>query len=169
MNVGQLFLLFKGGQVRRFHTSSVHTHQTNMHHGARCALIAWYLAPGSTAEMLAYVIAHDCAEIETGDIPSPAKARYKELGQLTREIHDQFMEDMDLGPLDVTEYGVMKSADYLETMLFCCEEAELGNRTMDAVFRNCNAKVSQLQDDIPKAIAHRSRALQMVLEERYLT
>lgn len=148
MKLEQFKKAIEGGEVRRFHGHPVNIHQTNMHHGARVALIAQEIHPypngNLSAEFLLYCILHDTAEVETGDIPSPAKTKYPQLKQVSDEIHEQFMHDAGFYKLSSYEYALLKVADYLETMLYCCEEKDLGNRQMQEVFRVCWVRVEDI-------------------------
>ena len=140
-DIDSVLKLFEGGEIRRFHGHPVHTHQTNTHHGARVALIAEYLDPDCAKALLVHCLIHDAAEIETGDIPSPAKRKHRELAIAASAVEQEFLTAHGVGELDLEEYRVLKIADWLETMLFCIEELRLGNRGMEEIYNNCEAKV----------------------------
>ena len=100
-----------------------------------------------------YALYHDCAEIITGDLPTPVKyhsaalrdaykdleaeAAHRLLEKLPTEMERDFAPFFDIPP----EYApLVKAADKLSALIKCREERRSGNREFDSAYQttlNC--------------------------------
>jgi 5'-deoxynucleotidase YfbR-like HD superfamily hydrolase len=85
--------------------------------------------------LLIYCLLHDEPEAVTGDLPSPSK---KVIGDVLKqwELSRDFAVPVD----DLTRY-IAKAADCLEALMFCFEEQELGNRSLEGIVLDISAKL----------------------------
>ena len=83
---------------------------------------------------------HDCAEIITGDMPTPVKYKHKTMSDAYRHTEDEakslllsslppelmpvYQKNLDEGE----DYAIIKAADKLSALIKCTEELRLGNR-----------------------------------------
>lgn len=127
----------------RTETLSEHTldtvyisHALALIHNARCG---GGCDPARTALLAAY---HDCAEIFTGDLPTPVKYKTAQLRNAYRAVEDSALRrlaasvpeelEADYMPYlkpreDCIEYRLMKAADKISAFLKCREETDGGN------------------------------------------
>lgn len=101
-----------------------------------------------------YALYHDCAEIITGDLPTPVKyhsealrAAYKELEseaahrlleKLPADLAEDFSPYFDIPP----EYApLVKAADKLSALIKCQEERGSGNHEFDSAFETTLASL----------------------------
>lgn len=126
--------LRNGAQVRRFHTHYTHASDTVASHSWGVAVLVDLFYNGrAPAHMLRAALYHDVAEAEFGDIPSPAKRAMD-----THALHQR--ENMYLHErgllIKITQFeeDLLKTADIIDGLTFCCEETERGNRTLLGVW-----------------------------------
>jgi 5'-deoxynucleotidase YfbR-like HD superfamily hydrolase len=127
-----------GRDITRFHQLLGHVHRTqnNADHQWGVVMLAYLLADGApSVNLLMAAATHDLAEQAVGDIPAPTK---RALG-LTNELDT--MEGAVLTryglsfPLTDAEQQVLKLADSLDGMLYCCREASMGNRNVKFIYQ----------------------------------
>jgi 5'-deoxynucleotidase YfbR-like HD superfamily hydrolase len=120
------------GGVKRYHTVPIIGQQTVAEHSFQvCLILTQVFGDKVTKNLLKAALFHDLAEIETGDIPAPAKRRYSLLhsGVLEAEVTFEMEHKIDVG-LTKEEHKMLKFADYYELVLFCFDQLELGNRNV---------------------------------------
>lgn len=125
-----------GGQVRRYHTHRTIGHQTVAEHSWGVATILLQICLPSK-ELLCAALYHDVAEATTGDVPANAKRLNRKLAEGLAELEDQSARILNTATtLTPEEEVVLKAADLLELLWYCHEQLEMGNRSLDAVWRN---------------------------------
>ncbi len=135
----------EAGQVGRCHVVPTVGSQDVSQHCWNVAIIVWSIASNDTSEMgeprpelLAYALLHDCAEVVTGDVPSPAKWMYPELEKALKSVESDFHKKWGLSELKAGLYpgemSLVKFADMLEFMWLCIDQIKLGNRNYMAPF-----------------------------------
>lgn len=132
MNITRLRAVLKGGRVRRFHT---HTLLKCEDVAAHSFYVAWFvelLTDGKASkEMLLAALAHDLAEQEIGDVPSPTKRKLPEFKSMEQAFDRAHSFDY---VLNQPERRVLKLADCFAGMVKCIQEKQLGNSTLWDVF-----------------------------------
>jgi 5'-deoxynucleotidase YfbR-like HD superfamily hydrolase len=134
------------GGVKRYHTVPIIGQQTVAEHSFQvCLILTQVFEKKVTANLLKAALFHDLAEVETGDIPAPAKRRYKELhaGAIMAEVTFEREHKIDVG-LSKEEHKMLKFADCYELVLFCFDQLELGNRNVLEVLGNGLAYLQEL-------------------------
>lgn len=125
------------GILRRIRTQSVVEHSYFV--AVYCIELVKLLEIEATASELAQLIhtalVHDVPEIWTGDIPGPAKRvlgldagplEAKRMSEILPQ-HSIAHSRIELSPL---LRQILKVADYLEAVLYLCDESQLGNRSV---------------------------------------
>lgn len=120
--------------VKRFHTVHTINTETISAHQHMVLMLCYLLESGKpSVNLLMAAATHDLPEIETGDIPAPAK-RLMDEESLKRlnEAEERFLTSICCerfyGMLDYHERSTLKLADRLAGMLFCLLERKMGNK-----------------------------------------
>lgn len=156
--------ILDAARVLRYHTMPVIHRQTTGEHSARVALIIMEIYPNAGAELLRAALMHDLAEYYTGDVPAPAKWDSKFLKDALDESEEIWMINVGLRFPDLSQFGrdVLKFADLAELVMYCMDEAVLGNRSMlkvgrrgmDAMYMKApTAEASELAYDLEARLA----------------
>lgn len=130
------FLLF-AGHVRRFHSVPTIRDNTVGHHSWGVAQLCWLLTEGKcSANLLYYALNHDVAELVVGDVPAPTKRSAPGLKEAMDRLEDQVLTENGITLPDLTpdEFNTFKLADYMDGMMNCIFEKNLGNRGVIAAF-----------------------------------
>lgn len=127
--------LHDAGAVKRWHTWPTIKEQDVAAHSWGVAMVVARIDPGNDAVIKA-ALTHDLHEVESGDIPYPAKKRYPAIGKSVDEQEKSFNEQHDIDVLwNTHDKRVLKWADMFELLLFAKRELEMGNlkmsKTMD--------------------------------------
>ncbi len=139
----------QGGDVKRMHVMTTLQPQTVAAHSYGVAWWCWLITDGSpTLDLIMAALQHDVAEGVVGDIPSPTK-KLLDSKTLVDMEHDVLVKAglPDFGVrLNQAEEVVLKAADILDLMQFCCKEASLGNRTLSlrTMYKNCKEAIEKL-------------------------
>ncbi len=131
--------LFKGGNVKRYHTETLIGHQKVSEHSWGVAVIIDRLWPNASKTLILAAIYHDIAEGEFGDIPSPTKRALD--SEVLDEWEGRFHKETNtehMYALEPIEQAQLKIADYLELVLFCQHQRRIGNSFLN----NCEAKTT---------------------------
>lgn len=135
-NLDLLLETFRGGDVKRFHTHPTIGSQTVAEHSWGVCVVLMRLYPDCSMQLLQTAVTHDVTEAETGDIPFLVKRLHPEVKTVFDKIeHHQesilnIAHNCDLSDEDRRR---LKVADYVESMIYCVRQAELGSRTMTMV------------------------------------
>lgn len=123
-----LALLYRdAGAVKRYHTKRTLRTQTVAEHTHGVLMLLLQICPTASMELVKAVMFHDLPELETGDIPAPAKVAYPELRNILAQIE---METPYLGvtfELTREQWRILKWCDVMELVLWCLEELRMGN------------------------------------------
>lgn len=115
--------------VKRFHVMRTHRTQTVGEHSHGVAVLVMQVLPECSATLLKAALVHDFHERSTGDIPTTAKWMYPDIDSAVSRAERHWNKMMGLDfELSLTEELTLKFCDYMELLLFCIEELELGNR-----------------------------------------
>lgn len=135
--MSRLQFIFDGGTSKRYHTVDTLRIQDIAAHSFGVAWLCELLTEeGASKNLIMAALAHDLAEHQCGDIPSPVKRRMG-VGHLfhaeeTKLLHDnQIAYEILLTP---EEKLILKQADMIEGMLFCLRERQLGNTKIEEVY-----------------------------------
>lgn len=130
LNPETVAFIERGGRTLRCHTQPMLQSQTVAAHSYGVAWWCYLLAgEGCGADLIMAALAHDMAEHETGDVPSPTK---EALG--IRGLLDSYEERLMRGAclpifdLEPDSKRILKLADSLELMQHCVRERQYGNR-----------------------------------------
>jgi 5'-deoxynucleotidase YfbR-like HD superfamily hydrolase len=136
----------RAGAVRRYHTETLLRPETVAEHSANVAFLCSILDPECATALIYSALIHDTAEIYTGDIPYPFKKQHADMGKYVNAVEKGFLLNHGLY-VELTEeqVQVLKAADMLDLVLKCLEEARLGNRTLENVYRTGIAVLATLQ------------------------
>lgn len=129
--------LLCSGAVRRYHTHPyLIGEQTVATHTFRAMALMISLWPEYTPAALVALLCHDGAEGAVGDVPSPTKWIYPELGRILGDVENDVAVKIGL-PIadDLPEYDALwvKVCDWLEGAFFAIDQMRLGNEGMGIV------------------------------------
>jgi 5'-deoxynucleotidase YfbR-like HD superfamily hydrolase len=123
----------RGGRVQRYHTHTTLRVDTVGQHSHNVAMLCIMFCDGKPGEaLLMAALTHDLAEHILGDIPSPAKRAMDrdKLNAMETQLLRDVGFDTELSPFND---WVLKLADIVDGLLFCAEESEMGNNTLEDV------------------------------------
>lgn len=137
-----------GGYVRRYHTRpELSEDQDVAAHSWRAMVLLHTLWPDASRECLLYMMYHDVAEGELGDLPATTKWRHPDLSQMMKELeHDV---DKELGitqEISSKEKCMCDIADKLELVLHCHRLLKMGNVYARDVFIRGLEYISKYED-----------------------
>lgn len=121
--------ILESGYVERFHAVPHISKQTTGHHAWGVAMIAYWLLPSISKLGLMYALVHDCAELETGDVPFTLKKKSNFVKTLFDKYENDFIKQngIDFEPCEL-EKAVVKLADMLEGYNFSYNRVLSGER-----------------------------------------
>ena len=124
---------------------------------------------------------HDCAEIMTGDMPTPVKYYNAEIRTAYQQVEDTALERLlrtlpaDIQPeydqllhfeQDQKLYRIVKAADTLSAYIKCEEERKTGNREFDRAAAQTREKLENLHmPEVDYFLEHFMPSFQMTLDE----
>lgn len=110
---------YLAGKVRRWHTHHSLT-QTVADHSHGVAMLLLQRHPSPSLDLIKAALMHDLAEYITGDIPSPAKREFIQLGRAADEAEVVAFKRLKLSVphLSYIDEMWLKWADYQEALLF---------------------------------------------------
>ncbi len=133
------------GAVKRYHTVPTLRTQNIAEHSWNIACLVLEIDPEASAELLAAAMFHDVGELYTGDIPANFKWEYPLITKNLCEAEDMFRDKMaPAHALSGMERDILKFADTAECVLWCIEEAQMGNRTIKNVLERALAHLEKL-------------------------
>ena len=88
-----------------------------------------------TLNLIKASLYHDIPEHIFGDIPYSAKRDYASIAGVFEALEDRWMKDNRFRVfLTQSEKLILEWADRLDLILFCLDEKELGNKSIERVF-----------------------------------
>ena len=164
-------MLFRMKYINRWGLMRNSQSENLSQHTLECAFLAHYLASignkhfamDYNAEKIAvFAMFHDCAEILTGDLPTPVKYHSERMKQTYAHIENiasqkllsYLPDDMEsvysgyiMGEgLDEKSKKLIKQADKLCAYIKCIEEINAGNKEFSAAFATIKAELEKSTD-----------------------
>ena len=139
--IGKLRKRLQGGHVLRYHTRPEISHgQTVADHTCRVLTIVTTLWPDISREAILYILYHDVAESELGDLPATTKWNYPKLAEAYKQAEMKYETLIDVPvmfkQLSGEEKNIVKMADMLELVLHCKRQLQMGNELAFEVYMN---------------------------------
>lgn len=131
MNFNWINTIQQASWVTRYHTAPTIVDQSVGHHSFMVAMMCHWLTDGKCSKnLLVAALSHDLPEINTGDIPAPAKMFHGEDHKAAiRHYEEMFLRAHGLlVELTDEEDTVLRWADTLELIAHCIKESLMGNR-----------------------------------------
>ena len=126
--IDKLIKIRKGGDVKRFHTVTMHREHLVSSHSWGVATLLLYIYPQASRELIMSALWHDVAEAHTGDMPATTKWANPVLAAALAEVEARANTDLGLDvELSEDDTRMLKFADMAELILSCMQEYELGN------------------------------------------
>lgn len=129
----------RGGDVLRYHTRpEVADNQDVAAHTWRALVLLTTLWPECSKESILFVLYHDVAELEVGDIPATTKWKNSNFAKALSIIEKDYEELLDL-PIKYTDLTKqdqhkVKIVDILELVFHCKKQMDKGNTLAKDVF-----------------------------------
>ena len=141
--------LFLAGQVRRWHTWPTIRQPNNAEHSWGLCVIFIQVFGLPRAEVLQWMLYHDCGEQWAGDMPFGGKASVPGLRSNLNEAEAQGREKNGavLPLLTTQEYSRVKLCDHLEMWEFACMEHNLGNQYMLDPMEDVKRGINEMAHD----------------------
>lgn len=125
----RILQLRSGGNVKRFHTVTMHREHLVASHSWGVAAVLLDIDPSASRDVLVAALYHDVAESVTGDVPATTKWRYPKLSEILNEAEKEIEKELGIHVvLEQYERDRLKFADMVDLILSCLEEYSLGNR-----------------------------------------
>ena len=139
-------LALAGGDVRRYHTFREGA-QNVAEHTYRVYHIAVYLADQLGVNLwpadFHYLMCHDIAEVQTGDVPFYAKRVTPEIKQVMDKAERKVYREYGYDNLDDTNRDLIKAAELIEMGMFAIEQTHRGNNEYKSVSQNIEEALHQ--------------------------
>lgn len=163
MRKDAFFVARNAGHIVRLHTvRGANARQTIAAHSWGVAMLVMAVAPTNNAAMVRAALLHDVPEIETGDIPAPAKWHNEDLSAALRRMEDEFLDRYGLHvELTPAEEKIVKWCDTAELVLHSLECVEDGNDAMIAVLHNAMVFLR----NIPRSTAEMNEVYEWINEK----
>lgn len=138
--IDRVQLLRDSGAVRRFHILRTNNTQTVAEHSYGVATLVMLIEPKCSATLLKAALTHDAHERDTGDTPSTAKWRYRELAAGMKHAEMEWQgENTDLAfesDLELHEKLVLRFCDWMELAMWSVEQIRMGNQYATEPLKN---------------------------------
>ena len=119
MELNKLLETLDSGGIMRFHACPKIRKQRLSDHMWKVALISQFLLPTISKDALIHALTHDSTELVTGDIPATLKWEFPEIKDVLKGIESKYSSAPE--SISELEKVVIKLADYLDGILFCCD------------------------------------------------
>lgn len=114
--------------VKRYHVMRMIRTQTVGEHSGAVATLLMQVYKDCPSRLLKAALTHDFHERATGDMPSTAKTLYPAMAVTALVAEDSYNVTNSLDwQLTNTETQFLKFCDYMELLMWCTEEAQMGN------------------------------------------
>ena len=135
--LGYARIMRAGGSVQRYHTARTVRSQTNADHSWGVAALVAQVYPEASSTLFRAALFHDVSETFTGDIPTPARRDHPALAEAEHDASTHYNVMLGLEfPLTPKEYDVLKWCDLMELLMWCAEDARLGNTFVVSMLHN---------------------------------
>lgn len=152
--LGYARIIRAGGSVQRYHTARTLRGQTVADHSWGVAQLIVQVYPEASSTLLRAGMGHDISETVHGDIPAPAKWAHPSLAEAEHNASGHFNTQMGLNfPLTPQEYYILKWCDLMECLMWCAEEARMGNTYAVSMMQNAYDAISKKEPPTTQAAA----------------
>ena len=134
----------RGGDVLRYHTRpEVADRQDVAAHTWKALVLLTTIWPECSRESILFVLYHDIAELEVGDIPATTKWKNHRFSEALSVIEKNYEKLLDL-PVKYTDLSKqdqqrVKIVDILELVFHCHKQIQKGNvLALDVFYRGVN-------------------------------
>jgi 5'-deoxynucleotidase YfbR-like HD superfamily hydrolase len=129
----------QGGHVVRYHTRpDVGNTQTNATHSWRAMVILTTLWPDIRKKAVVWLLYHDVAEAELGDLPATVKWKYEDIATAYKKREREYEKKLQLPyafeELSQEEQNKVRMADMLELVFHCKRQMQLGNTLAEPIY-----------------------------------
>jgi len=141
--------------IRTLRTQSVaeHSYYVAIYADQIAELIEW---KGSKYDLFRLAMFHDLDEILSGDIASPAKAvlksgdwsKFKQWTAKLMVTRFSYFQEW-VSSTNSESLAILNAADWLEGVLFLCNEEFQGNQSVKSVRRHCTTKLIESVYNLP--------------------
>lgn len=160
-----LDFIMKGGLTKRYHTTDTLRSQNVAEHSFFVAWLICFMYADSNhlQSTMCFALAHDVAEGHVGDVSSPVKRANPALKLILDDAENEAWLAIGRSPppISTVEKRMLKMADNMEGMLFCCRERAAGNKAVQKVYDNYRSYTLQL-NPVGKELA-----LLTIIEEKW--
>jgi 5'-deoxynucleotidase len=127
-NYKDLLRVRRAGDVKRWHTKRTNREQTLAAHQWGVAMLVQWVDPFCRKELIMAALTHDNTELDTGDIPTPAKWKSQAFADALTAVEQKSLL-CEIWPdcLTQDEHNLLKWADSVELLLYAQEEVNMGN------------------------------------------
>lgn len=151
LDINKLVTMRQGLNVERMHTIRHIQPYNNGFHSANAALIVIELAKlnnMTSPRMVEYMLLHDIAEFGIGDTPANAKRKNPDLKIAVDRAEVKWLKENQIHLPEMTgfEFRICKAADLYELGMFCIDEINMGNVTVNIVLDNVIKYLEELKD-----------------------
>lgn len=131
--------LWAAGRVKRWHAFPIIGEQNVADHSWGVALIVAEIAEEHlSVNLMRAALTHDAAELYTGDVPYQTKKRWPHLADALDKCETDVERAHNIDwILTEKQREILKWADMFELMLFAEAQADLGNRNVVEMQRQC--------------------------------
>jgi len=127
--MNRILQIRKGGDVKRFHTVTMHREHLVASHSWGVATLILHIYPTASRDLIVAALYHDVPEYATGDMPATTKWANPALAVALSQVEDQVVDILGLRvDLCDEEAYVLKFADMADLVLACIQEHRMGNR-----------------------------------------
>lgn len=133
MELSKLLETLDSGGIMRFHACPKMRKQRLSDHMWKVALIAEFLLPNISKDALMYALTHDSTELVTGDIPATLKWEFPEIKDVLKGIESKYSSAPE--SISDLEKLVIKLADFIDGILFCCDSYADGCKEAKVIFQ----------------------------------
>lgn len=124
-----LMKIRQGGDVKRFHTVTMHREHLVSSHSWGVATLILHVIPEPSLNLIKAALWHDVAEQATGDMPATTKWANPALAAALADVEESVEEELGLFVvLNEYERWLLKFFDMADLVLACLQEYHLGNR-----------------------------------------
>ena len=130
----KLLEVLETGRVLRYHSAPIQRKQRLDSHQWEVAIILQHIYPECNKDLVFKALTHDCAEVFTGDIPYPVKAKSSKIKEALKilELECEIELELEYILFSNEELLALKHADVLSGMWYTRQQIRAGDR--DAYF-----------------------------------
>jgi 5'-deoxynucleotidase YfbR-like HD superfamily hydrolase len=149
LSLDAVLKLRAAGRVTRFHTFPHHGRHTVAEHCYHMVTLLLGIHPRPSVGLVHYIMFHDAAEGTTGDVPNPAKRVFPTLAKAMYAVETAIHDALGVmqGDLTAEEYDWIEALDIIELIMWCHDQANLGNKLAVILMNDCQERYQVLVDN----------------------